>query len=44
MKYFLFILILLFSDQSLAGVYKCVDANGNKIYSSAPCARWAKQT
>jgi Domain of unknown function (DUF4124) len=38
MKFTLFILGLLFSVQLSAGVYKCTDASGNKIYRSKPCA------
>lgn len=38
MKFTLLILGLLFSMQLSAGVYKCTDASGNKIYRSKPCA------
>lgn len=37
MKYLLTILGILLPLQVSAGVYKCVDANGNKIYRSQPC-------
>jgi hypothetical protein len=38
MKFTLLIFGLLFSMQLSAGVYKCIDASGNKIYRSVPCA------
>jgi Domain of unknown function (DUF4124) len=38
MKFTLLTLGLLVSMQLSAGVYKCTDANGNKIYRSKPCA------
>ena len=37
MKFTLLFLGLLFSTYISAGVYKCTDANGNKIYKSVPC-------
>lgn len=37
MRLFLFILGTLISMELGAGVYKCVDAKGNKIYKSVPC-------
>jgi Domain of unknown function (DUF4124) len=37
MKFTLLFLGLLFSAHASAGVYKCTDANGNKIYKSVPC-------
>ncbi len=37
MKYLVLLLGLFFSVQSSAGVYKCTDAKGNKIYRSNPC-------
>ncbi|WP_411725378.1 DUF4124 domain-containing protein [Methyloglobulus sp.] len=39
MKFTLLILGLLFSVQLSAGVYKCTDASGNKIYRSKPCTQ-----
>lgn len=38
MKFALLILGLLFSIPLSAGVYKCTDANGKKIYRAVPCA------
>ena len=38
MKFALFVLGLLFSMSLSAGVYKCTDAKGNKIYRSVPCS------
>ena len=38
MKFTVLFLGLLISTQLSAGVYKCTDANGNKIYKSVPCA------
>lgn len=38
MKFTLLILGLLFSIPLSAGVYKCTDAKGNKIYRAIPCA------
>jgi Domain of unknown function (DUF4124) len=38
MKFTLLMLGLLTSMQLSAGVYKCTDASGNKIYRSKPCA------
>ncbi len=38
MKFTLLILGLLFSIPLSAGVYKCTDANGKKIYRAIPCA------
>lgn len=37
MKFFLLSLGLAVSTQLSAGVYKCIDATGNKIYRSQPC-------
>jgi hypothetical protein len=37
MKFTLLTLGLLLSTQLFAGVYKCTDAKGNKIYRSTPC-------
>lgn len=37
MKYIVLVLGLFFSIQLSAGVYKCTDAKGNKIYRSNPC-------
>jgi hypothetical protein len=37
MKFTPLILGLFVSTQLSAGVYKCIDASGNKIYRSAPC-------
>ena len=37
MKFTLFILGMLVSAQLSAGVYKCTDAKGNKIYRAIPC-------
>lgn len=37
MKFTLLFLGLLFTAYANAGVYKCTDANGNKIYKSVPC-------
>jgi hypothetical protein len=37
MRVFLLILGTLISLELSAGVYKCVDAKGNKIYKSVPC-------
>jgi Domain of unknown function (DUF4124) len=38
MKSTLLIIGLLFSAQLAAGVYKCTDSKGNKIYRAIPCA------
>lgn len=38
MKFFLLSLGLAVSTQLSAGVYKCIDASGNKIYRAQPCA------
>lgn len=38
MKFTLLFLGLLVSTSLSAGVYKCTDANGNKIYRAVPCA------
>lgn len=37
MRFFLLTLGMVVSAQLSAGVYKCVDASGNKIYRSQPC-------
>lgn len=37
MKFLLFILGLLILTESSAGVYKCTDASGKKIYRASPC-------
>jgi Domain of unknown function (DUF4124) len=37
MKFLLIFLGLLVSSSLSAGVYKCTDANGNKIYRAVPC-------
>jgi len=39
MRFKLLILASLFSAYAAAGVYKCTDAKGNKVYSSNPCAK-----
>ncbi len=38
MRFFLLTLGLAVSTQLSAGVYKCIDTSGNKIYRSQPCA------
>lgn len=37
MKKLIFICLLMVAQSSLAGVYKCVDTNGNKRYQNSPC-------
>ena len=39
MKFLLLMMGLLFSMELSAGVYKCIDASGNKIYRSNPCTQ-----
>ncbi|MEQ1738875.1 MAG: DUF4124 domain-containing protein [Methyloglobulus sp.] len=43
MKFTLLILGTLFSMQLSAGVYKCTDASGKKIYRSVPCVEGQKK-
>ena len=43
MKFTLLILGLLFSMHLSAGVYKCTDAKGNKIYRAIPCGEGQKK-
>lgn len=43
MKFTLLILGSLFSMQLSAGVYKCTDASGKKIYRSVPCVEGQKK-
>lgn len=43
MKFTLLFLGLIFSMQLSAGVYKCMDAEGKKIYRSVPCAEGQKK-
>jgi Domain of unknown function (DUF4124) len=43
MKFTLLVLGLLVSMQLSAGVYKCTDANGKKIYRSVPCVEGQKK-
>jgi hypothetical protein len=43
MKYTLIFIGLLLSTQLSAGVYKCTDASGNKIYRSHPCVEGQKK-
>ncbi|WP_415879880.1 DUF4124 domain-containing protein [Methylomonas sp. TEB] len=37
MKKFLWLFILFYSSDSLAGVYKCTDAKGHVVYSDTAC-------
>lgn len=43
MKFTLLILVLLVSMPLSAGVYKCTDAKGNKIYRAVPCEEGQKK-
>ncbi|MDD2722474.1 MAG: DUF4124 domain-containing protein [Methylovulum sp.] len=44
MKLILFVLASLFVMNASAGVYKCTDSSGNKVYRSSPCVEGYNNT